>query len=168
MQSFHSDLLFSINLHLNHVDRSLLKSTCKRLYVYFHSIPKIKNLDDLFIYGSLEWIQRKKIWPTVDQVNLLALNGHLKVLKWTRLNGSVHLPWNEWTCSNAAENGHLDVLKWARLNGCPWHDSTCQYAAKNGHLEVLKWARQNGCPWDKTNCLRYANTKEIKEWINSN
>jgi hypothetical protein len=39
------------------------------------------------------------------------------------------------------------VLKWARENGCPWDEETCSAAAEGGHLEVLKWARENGCPW---------------------
>jgi hypothetical protein len=75
MQFLHSDLLFSINLHLNHIDRNLLKSTCKHFYRYFLTIPKIKNRNDLFIYGSLEWIQTIKIQLNLDQVNLLARYG---------------------------------------------------------------------------------------------
>jgi hypothetical protein len=82
MQSFHSDILFSIDLHLNHVDRCLLRSTCKRFYQYWKKIKKIKNTNDLFVYGSLEWIQRKKIQPNLEQINLVAKNGHLDVLKW--------------------------------------------------------------------------------------
>jgi len=30
-----------------------------------------------------------------------------------------HCPWNEETCSRAAEYGHLEVLKWAIEHGCP-------------------------------------------------
>jgi hypothetical protein len=43
-------------------------------------------------------------------------------------------------------NGHLEILKWARDNGCPWNELTCSYAAEHGHLEVLKWAINNNCP----------------------
>jgi hypothetical protein len=81
MQSFHSDILFSINLFLNPIDRSLLKCTCKRFFDYWKNTPKIENIDDLFIYSSLQWIQRKQIKPNIDQVQLLAQYGHLEVLR---------------------------------------------------------------------------------------
>ena len=55
-------------------------------------------------------------------------------------------------CSMIALEGHLEVLKWARENGCEWDYLTCAYAAKNGHLEVLKWARENGCDWNSWTC----------------
>jgi hypothetical protein len=42
--------------------------------------------------------------------------------------------------------GHLEVLQWARRHGCPWDEYTCTAAAEEGHLEVLRWARANGCP----------------------
>jgi len=41
------------------------------------------------------------------------------------------------------------MLKWARENDCPWDEWTCTFAAEGGHLETLKWARTNGCPWDE-------------------
>jgi hypothetical protein len=39
------------------------------------------------------------------------------------------------------------VLHWARANGAPWDEDTCSGAAEGGHLAVLQWARANGCPW---------------------
>jgi len=30
------------------------------------------------------------------------------------------------------------VLQWARANGCPWDEDTCTSAAQGGHLEVLQ------------------------------
>jgi hypothetical protein len=120
-----------------------------------------------------------------------ALNGHLEVLKWARLNGCPWdemdvcicsgkwtsggipvgtfengCPWDEETCSYAAKNGHLEVLKWARLNGCPWDEWTCASAAENGHLEVLKWSRLNGCPWDEETCSYAAENGhlEVLKW----
>ena len=35
-------------------------------------------------------------------------------------------PWDERTCSNAAEGGHLDVLQWARSHDppCPWYEES--------------------------------------------
>ena len=55
-------------------------------------------------------------------------------------------PWDEGTCSLAAEYGHLECLKYAHENGCPWgrrrwnedtdsYEDDCSNAAKNGHLE---------------------------------
>ena len=41
------------------------------------------------------------------------------------------------------------MLKWARENDCPWDEETCTAAAEGGHLETLKWARANGCPWSE-------------------
>jgi hypothetical protein len=44
------------------------------------------------------------------------------------------------------------VLKWARANGCPWDENTCSSAAEGGHLGILKWARENDCPWNEETC----------------
>jgi hypothetical protein len=65
------------------------------------------------------------------------------MLKWARENGC---PWDEWTCTYAAERGDLEMLQWARANGCPWDEWTWRGAEGYGHLEVLKWARENGAP----------------------
>ena len=51
-------------------------------------------------------------------------------------------PWDECTCSKAAENDHFEILKWALENGCSWNESTCSSAAENGHFEILKWAHE--------------------------
>ena len=61
-------------------------------------------------------------------------------------------PWDERTCTVAAEGGHLACLKWARENGCPRDENTCREAAEVGHLECLKYAHENGCPWDEETC----------------
>ena len=86
-----------------------------------------------------------------------ALNGHLEMLKWARLNGCI---WNADVCANAALNGHLDVLQWARNENppCPWTVNTCANAALNGHLEVLQWARTQRpkCPWTCDTCSNAA------------
>ena len=44
------------------------------------------------------------------------------------------------------------MLKWLHARGCPWDETTCSAAAEAGHLEVLQWACKNGCPWDKQAC----------------
>lgn len=48
--------------------------------------------------------------------------------------------------SECARNGHLERLQWARTNGCPWNELTCTYAAEGRHLALLQWVRDNGCP----------------------
>jgi hypothetical protein len=54
--------------------------------------------------------------------------------------GARQWPWNELTCTHAAQGGHLAVLEWARANGCLWDAQTCARAAPGGHLAVLQWA----------------------------
>jgi len=106
-----------------------------------------------------------------------ALNGHsIESLIWAR---EKWCPWDENTCSKAAQNGNIEMLKWARgklglglgltrskasLNsvatkksdngrgggGCPWDKLTW---AQNGHPEVLTWARGYQCPWDERTCV---------------
>jgi hypothetical protein len=37
------------------------------------------------------------------------------------------------------------VLKWMRQENdppCPWDEDTCTYAAEGGHLHMLKWLRE--------------------------
>ena len=48
------------------------------------------------------------------------------------------------------------MLKWAREHHCPWDELTCTLAAECGHLEVLRWAWEQGCPWDADECARRA------------
>ena len=43
------------------------------------------------------------------------------------------------------KNGHLECLKYAHENGCPWDEYTCTAAADYGHLEILQYAHDNGC-----------------------
>ena len=76
----------------------------------------------------------------------LPRGGHLECLKYSHENGC---PWNEDTCSSAAQNGHLEILNYLHEEGCPWDTNTCAAAALGGHLECLKYAHENGCPWDE-------------------
>ncbi|GBF94231.1 hypothetical protein Rsub_06501 [Raphidocelis subcapitata] len=108
-----------------------------------------------------------------------AANGHLAVLQWARAQQppcpwdertctaaaqSGHLappcPWDERTCAAAAASGHLAVLQWARAQQppCPWSESTCTEAAAIGHLAVLQWlrAQQPPCPWSEGTCTEAA------------
>ena len=36
-------------------------------------------------------------------------------------------------------------LKYTHENGCPWDEYTCTAAADYGHLECLQYAHDNGC-----------------------
>ena len=120
-----------------------------------------------------------------DLTRLFAKGGHLDCLKYAHENGC---PWDEGTCSYAAEYGHLDCLKYAHENGCPWNEDiffdiyedesdTCSLAAGGGHLDCLKYAHENGCEWyvgtcayaaggGHLNCLKYVhdNGCEWNEW----
>ena len=63
------------------------------------------------------------------------------MLQWARANGC---PWDEYTCTNAAQGGHLEMPQWARANGCPWDKRTLEWGKYS--IELLKWAITNGCP----------------------
>ena len=45
-------------------------------------------------------------------------------------------------------HGQLEA-QWLRANGWPWNNLTCSNAAQRGHLEVLQGAHANGCPETK-------------------
>ena len=85
-----------------------------------------------------------------DTCSAAAEHAQLTMLQWLRSQG---WPWNSKSCSSAASNGHLDLLQWLRSQGCPWDEDTCSYAAENGHLDVLQWARSQGCMWNENTCL---------------
>ncbi len=34
------------------------------------------------------------------------------------------------------------------MNGCPWDEDTCTWAADNDHKKCLQYAYENGCPID--------------------
>ena len=55
-------------------------------------------------------------------------------------------PWDELTCSGAAENGHLECLKYAHENSCPWNFLTCFFAFKNKKNNCLNFAFEKKCP----------------------
>ena len=82
-----------------------------------------------------------------------AEEGHLNCLKYAHENGC---SWNWGTCRDAAKGGHLDCLKYAHENGCEWNETTCHFAVLGGHLDCLKYARENGCPWDGRTCYNAA------------
>jgi hypothetical protein len=64
----------------------------------------------------------------------------LEVLQWAHENGC---PWDEWTCSAAAEGGQFEILQWAREQGCPWDaGNVCLYATFMEHLEIVQWVKE--------------------------
>ena len=65
----------------------------------------------------------------------LQMHGHLEVVKYLRKLG---IPWDQWTCTNAAGGGHLKSLKCRRSNQCPWDEETCFEAAWKGHLHYFE------------------------------
>ena len=65
------------------------------------------------------------------------------MLKWAR---ACQCPWDEETCSAAAENGHLEVLKWARENGCLWHEKIFEDGRRNGNPDLIRYLEEQGCP----------------------
>jgi len=73
------------------------------------------------------------------------------VLRWLR-EQVPPCPWDEDTCSWAADVGRIDVLQFARAQSppCPWNEEACASAASGGDLEVLRWLREQTppCPWD--------------------
>lgn len=73
----------------------------------------------------------------------------LEVLKWLR---QTNCPWDNWTCSSAAENDNLKALEWARSGGCAWDTHTFGAAARNGNIEMLAYCLENGCPMDTWAC----------------
>lgn len=78
-----------------------------------------------------------------------AKRGDLEGLKRVRLKG---YEWDYKTCSNAALNGHLDVLKWARMNKCPWGESCANQAriclsvaeSEDDLVEMAQWISDSG------------------------
>ena len=47
---------------------------------------------------------------------------------------------------NAAMNGHLELLKWARLNGCPWDEKRYVYGVENVDPALVRYLEDEGCP----------------------
>ena len=64
---------------------------------------------------------------------------------------------DETTCSSDAENGHLKLLKWARVNGCPWDEDTYDAGRVNGDPALMLYLEDQGCPhpWYEEENLHY-------------
>ena len=55
-----------------------------------------------------------------------------------RLQRGGTLSKEELLCEVAARCGQLEELQQLRENGCPWDEVTCSAAAQGGHLEVMQ------------------------------
>jgi hypothetical protein len=53
---------------------------------------------------------------------------------------------NTETCAMAALEGELELFQWLHRIGCPWDETSCTNAAENGHDEILAFAREQGGP----------------------
>ena len=89
---------------------------------------KENNLDDIAEYLELlNKTDKNHVCHNIAKI------GNLRWLIWAHND---EYPWNESTCSRAAENGHLECLKYLHETDppCPWNEDTCSRAAENGHL----------------------------------
>jgi hypothetical protein len=140
-------------------DKDFLKNLLSNLGQHAIKLLNYKRLrgfidvcDEAVKINNLECLKyaHKNVCPWNEYTcTFAAENGHLECLKYAYENGC---PWNEYTCAITAKYGHLDCLKYAHKNGCPWNEFTCAYASLNGHLDCLKYAHDNGCPWDELTC----------------
>lgn len=107
--------------------------------------------------------------PHIDHLPLqswAAAMGYLDVVQWAHGLGC---PWDESTCSSAAEGGHLHVLEWVRGQGCPWSEGTFMSAAFGGHMNVLKWLKDHGAQWNPQTCsiAALAGNLRVLQWLRS-
>ena len=111
------------------------------------------RVDELSSISTLKWAWKKGFpfdeceWPSrrkedfINFISLVALGGNVDLLRWLR--EKKNCPWDEDTCSFAAEKGNFECLKYAHENGCPWDEWSCHEAAFNGHLACLQYALDN-------------------------
>ena len=94
-----------------------------------------------------------EVWD--DVCSHAAIQGSVRLLKWTRENNRA---WDTWTCSYAANHGQLSVLQYLHENGCPWDPigDTCYWAARYKHWDCLQYAVDNKCPRWKEYAERHA------------
>src|SRR5579872_7408083 len=130
----------------NRLDLLMLTKVNKRFNRY-KSDPKSKNIKFL-----VDEVYKQKVIICTNA----AYEGYLDILIYLRKS---KCDWGWETCAYAALNGHLEVLKWTRVcetddsdakgypfgvaHRCDWNYMTCECAASEGHLEILKWAIEN-------------------------
>jgi hypothetical protein len=96
---------------------------------------------------------------TCKSMDRAALFDDVEMIRWLR---EQDVPWNEWTCTYAAEGGHLEVLKWLKFQGAPWCRMSCSYAAAEGNLKILKYLKEQGVFCDKWTCAYAAEGGHLK------
>lgn len=95
----------------------------------------------------------------------------LERLTWSR---SMHVPWDEDTCSavllsRAPGDDFEERLKWLRTQDppCPWGTMSCARAIRNVDFKFVKLLRKWGCPWG--DCIPGTRlTIDTLEWLGSN
>jgi len=85
----------------------------------------------------------------------------LAALRYAHEHG---VPWDEYTCADAARNGHLECLKYAHEHGCPWTEITCSWAAYADQLECLQYAHEHGCPYPSRLLFVIVRTILLPKW----
>ncbi|GFH53333.1 hypothetical protein CTEN210_09809 [Chaetoceros tenuissimus] len=131
------------------------------LVKYFRSddlpwnLPKTPWTPNTFYYaarsGNIEMLQYlfENECPHDDPricSNVVSSKNHEKaveLLKWLHEHG---FPWDEKTCSSAAEYGNLKALQYMRSKGCPWNSVSFVNGIRNLHFEVVEYCLRNNCP----------------------
>ncbi len=122
---------------------SVLKSITAE---FSHWKPSNEDLAYVIVNGKLDELK----WLTVNYDVMLNFCGEIECNK-TFFNCFVDA---------ACWSGQLHVVQWLRSQDppCPWNDETCSSAAENGHIHILQWLRTQDppCPWDESACLSEA------------
>jgi hypothetical protein len=125
-----------------------------------HEASKRGDLD------MLQWALRQDppyVWDEMA-CNFAAINGHLNVLQFLRIQDPCH--WSERVLDHAARNGHLNVLKWLDLpeilrsrNHYVGGEWIFAIASSSGNLEMMQWLRSLDppCQWSPIACSNVAN-----------
>ena len=117
---------------VNSESRVVIKRSSERLCAAF-------KICDFFTKSTLFWALERCSKNKKRFCEQMALNANLVFLQDLHEKGC---PWDEDTCSSAADGGHLDCLKYLHENGCPWDEMTCVKAAESGHFECLKYSHE--------------------------
>lgn len=132
----------SLGLFDEHVRRNVRKTDVFEVYLEMNAWKFSIKFHWIF------W-NFKTFWKCSRKCSQKKMFMKIYITRYAHENGC---PWDDRTCTKAAQTGSLDCLTYARENGCSWDAFTCAYAAHGGHLSCLTYARENGCPWDADVC----------------
>ena len=171
-------VLLFLRLFSRHVKREDFK---KKKDSFSHTEDLANSCAKYGYVSLLEWSVKFLGYLLGPNIYMWAAHaGQLGVLKWlvepihergeivnlaSRQAKRVSVPWDGWTCAEAAAGGQLEVLQWLREgegskgpNGpAPWDAWTCDLASQRGYLHILKWARDPSrvggpAPWNENVC----------------